>query len=71
MTYRERVIVSAYTGYLMCDFPDVHHYIEQKMGRPVWTHEMADKSVQEEIRKVVRQDFLALCGHKDGGQNDV
>ena len=68
MTYRERVIVSAYTGYLMCDFSDVHHYIEQMMGRPVWTHEMADESVQKAIRKAVRQDFLALCGLRTEGR---
>lgn len=43
MTYLERIIVSAYTGYLMCDFPDMHKYIEDKLGRPVWTHEMAKK----------------------------
>ena len=70
MTYRERVIISAYTGYLMCDFPDMHKYIEDKLGRPVWTHEMAEKSMLEEIRKAVYPDFVALCGHKDGEQND-
>ena len=70
MTYRERVIVSAYTGYLMCDFPDMHKYIEDKLGRPVWTHEMAEKDTQKEIHKAVYSDFIALCGHKDGGQDE-
>lgn len=71
MTYLERVIVSAYTGYLMCDFSDMHKYIEDKLGRSVWTHEMAKKDMQEEIRKAVYPDFIALCRHKDGGQNNV
>ena len=35
MTEKEKIIVSAYTGYLMCDFDKVHQYIEQKLGRPV------------------------------------
>ena len=54
----------------MCDFSDMHKYIEDKLGRPVWTHEMAEKATQEEIRKAVRPDFIALCGHKEGGQDD-
>ena len=65
MTYQECVIVSAYTGYLMCDFDDMHKYIEEKVGRPIWTHEMADKNCQDMIRKAVRSDFLALCQRKE------
>lgn len=41
MTIAEKIVVSAYTGYLMCDFDLMHQYIEKVMGRPVWTHEMA------------------------------
>lgn len=62
MTKQEKIIVSAYTGVLMCDFSDVHKYIEEKLGRPVWTHEMASYNVQDEIKNSVKSDFLALCG---------
>lgn len=62
MTKQERIIVSAYTGFLMCDFSDMHHYIEEKLERPVWTHEMASKEVQSEIREKCKSDFLSLCG---------
>ena len=65
MTYQECVIVSAYTGYLMCDFDDVHKYIEEKVGEPIWTHEMANPNCQAMIRKAVKSDFLALCQHKE------
>lgn len=61
MTKQERIIVSAYTGFLMCDFNDMHKYIEEKLGRPVWTHELADKNVLAEIREKCKSDFLALC----------
>ena len=44
MTLEEQIIVSAYTGYLMCDVSNVHKYIEKKLGRPVWTHEMATEN---------------------------
>lgn len=61
MTERERVIISAYTGYLMCDFHKVHQYIEEVFGRPVFTHEIGDPSFQKELQKLVKSDFLALC----------
>ena len=44
MTKQEKIVVSAYTGVLMCDFKDVHKYIEEKMGRPVFTHELGFES---------------------------
>lgn len=62
MNKRERVIVSAYTGVLMCNFLDVAEYIREKLGRPVWTHEYADNKVQREIQEKTKDDFLELCG---------
>ena len=61
MTKEEKIIVSAYTGYLMCDFSDVCKYIQEKLGRPIWTHEFAFESVQEEVKKKTKEDFLRLC----------
>lgn len=61
MTKYEAIVVSAYTGYCICNFADVHEYIEKKLGRPVWTHEFADKNIWEEIREKVRPDFVRLC----------
>lgn len=61
MTKQEKVIVSAYTGYLMCDFNDLHEYIEKKFGRPVFTHEMGDSLFLEHLRNKCREDFLAIC----------
>lgn len=61
MTKQEKIVVSAYTGVLMCDFSDLHEYIERKLGRPVWTHEMASEEVQKEIRQKTKDDFLEIC----------
>ena len=61
MTNEERIIVSAYTGYILCNFSKVHEYVEKKLGRPIWTHEFADKKLQEEIREKCRDDFVALA----------
>lgn len=61
MTLKERVIVSAYTGVLMCSMSDMCEYIEEKLGRPVWTHELADPQVVAEIKEKTKSDFLELC----------
>lgn len=61
MTKYEAIVVSAYTGFLMSDFNDMHEYIEKKLGRPVWTHEFANKSIWDEIREKVKPDFLKIC----------
>ena len=66
MTHREKVIVSAYTGILMCDFSDVHEYIEKILRRPVWTHELADKKIQDEIKAASKSDFLTICEMEEG-----
>ena len=61
MTKQEKIVVSAYTGVLMCDFNDLHKYIEDKLGRPVWTHELASETVFSEIKEKSKADFLAIC----------
>lgn len=61
MTKEEKIIVSAYTGILMCDFNDLHKYIETVLERPIWTHELAFDSVQNEIKEKTKSDFLKLC----------
>ena len=62
MTQEERLIVSAYTGVTMTDFDKIQEYISQVLGRPIFTHELASETVQEEIKKAVKDKFLALCG---------
>ncbi len=67
----QAAIIGAFTGYLCGPFSDMHAYIERIMGRPVWTHEMADKAVMEQIKEAAKPDFLALCAtpsDKEGGE---
>ena len=65
MTKQEKIIVSAYTGMLMCDFGSVHKYIEKKLGRPVYTHELANKNIQKEIEEKSKEDFLKICKQEE------
>ena len=60
MKKREAAIVSAYTGILLGSSEEMHKYIEEIMGRPVFTHELGDKATVEKIKKKSRQDFLSL-----------
>ena len=61
MTKQEKIIVSAYTGVLMCDFDDMHKYIEEKMQRPVFTHELGNENFLEELKEKVKPDFIEIC----------
>lgn len=60
MTLYEKVVLSAYTGILMCSIDEVHKYIEKLLGRPVWTHELASKALWEQIKEKAKPDFLKI-----------
>ena len=60
MTLHEKIVLSAYTGVLMCDFSYVHSYIEQLFGRPVWTHELSDQEFVDELKEKAKKDFLEV-----------
>ena len=64
MTDREKAIVMAHTGICMLageKFGVFHAYIEDIMGRPVYTHELAIQSISDEIKEKSRDDFKKLC----------
>ena len=68
MTLRERVIVEAYTGYCMTTGEDrdaFNKYVEGIMGRPIFTHELADENIQNEIHDKSKADFIKLCTCND------
>ena len=60
LSKEQAIIISAYTGYLCCEFSDMHQAVEKKLGYPVWTHQFASEEFSEEIRKVFKEDFLSL-----------
>lgn len=66
MTDREKAIVMARTGICMLagkKFKIFHEYIEELMGRPVHTIEMA--MLGEEIKNKADKDFIKLCERDD------
>lgn len=75
MTKRECAIVMAHTGICMLEgegFRIFHKYVEDIMGRPVFTHEMGMRSIADEIKEKSKEDFLNLCrtAVDDSGQQN-
>jgi hypothetical protein len=60
MTTREAAIVSAYTGYLIGDFNAMHEYVQNIMGRPVYTHEMGSDKFFDELHEKCKADFIKI-----------
>lgn len=64
MTLEERVIVETYTGYCMTSGDErnaVYKYMQKLLGRPVYTHELAQKSVVKMLQEKSKADFIELC----------
>lgn len=71
MTKEECAIVMAYTGTVMLTGDNLgiyYKYLEKILGRPVWTHELADKAVQKEIKEKSLNDFRTLCKEATDGR---
>lgn len=63
MTYHDKVVLSACTGILLVDdYGDVHRYINELLGYPVFTHELANRELWDEIREKAKPDLFKVCG---------
>ena len=61
ITREEAILLSAYTGFLLApDFSEVHKFCEDTLGRPIWTHEFADRCLQKEIQEKLRPQIMEL-----------
>ena len=60
LTKEQAIVISAYTGVLICDFGDMHEDVERRMKRPVWTHEFANEEMRKRLRQLYREDFLSM-----------
>ena len=45
---------------MLGNFSDMHQYIEEILERPVWTHELANEQVVQEIKDKSRNDFVNI-----------
>lgn len=61
MTKHEKLVVSAYTGYLMTSFAEFHEYVEKVLARPIFTHELGEEILTHKLQDAVREDFYKIC----------
>jgi hypothetical protein len=61
LTNEQAAIIGAFTGIACGPFSDIHGYAENMLGRPVFTHEFANKETWKELREACRDDFLDIC----------
>lgn len=65
MTTREKAIVSAWTGFLMCDMSEMLKYMSEKLGWTISEQELmsrhSDFKFNDELVEKIRTDFLSLC----------
>lgn len=64
MTKHELAVIMAYTGLVTLtgeDFGIFHKYVEDLMGRPVYTHEFASRIIENEIKERSKPDFIRMC----------
>lgn len=60
MNKREAAIISAYTGVLIGTVDVLHEYIEEIMGRPVFTHELIEEETFNKIKELSKDDFMNI-----------
>lgn len=65
LTKEQAAIVGAYTGFAAGPFADIQEYAERVLGRPIWTHEFADKKVAAKLREASKAAFVAMCHERE------
>lgn len=61
MTREEGILLSAYTGYILApDWNEIQKFCEDTLGYPIWTRELRDPKVQEQLRMKLRPQIVKL-----------
>ena len=57
ITHKEAIAISAYTGFCFAPFDEIHQFIEEVLGRPVFTHELARDDIWDDVRKSMQKNL--------------
>lgn len=68
MTKQEKLIVSAYTGVLLCDYPEFHEYAENLLERKIHTQDFSEQAVWDDLKLKVSAQFMDL---RDAHEDDI
>ncbi len=60
MTTHEKVVLTAYTGVMMCEMSELLDYLTKKLGYPVFDAEIGSKGFLEKIKPIVKDDFMEV-----------
>lgn len=60
ITKEQAIVLSGFTGILMCHFSELHQDVEKRMKHPVFTHQFGDEEFSEKVKQLYRDDFVAL-----------
>ena len=60
LTLEQAIVLTAFTGITVCEFYDFHKAVEEKLGRPVWTHQFGNADFAAELKELYREDFFKL-----------
>ena len=61
MKREESLLISAYTGYMLCpQFSELHKYIEEVMGEPIFTHQLGSEEFNKVLRGKLQPRILEL-----------
>jgi hypothetical protein len=71
LTKEQAIIITGYTNILCCPFGEFHEAVENRLGRPVYTHEFASKDLQTKIKEVFRSDFIKMLPQNSYEQNTI
>ena len=61
LTEEQAAIMMAFTGISCGPFELFYKYTQEKLDRPVRTHEFATKELMAEIKEASREDFWSIC----------
>ena len=61
ISHHDRLVISAYTGYMLADFNDIHAFIAKTLGRPVYNHEFAESALLNEIHSKLENEWRDIC----------
>jgi hypothetical protein len=71
LTKEQAIIITGYTNILCCPFAEFQEAVENRLGRPVYTHEFASKELQSKIKEVFRADFIKMIPHNNHEQSTI
>ena len=60
ITKEQGLVITGFTGITAVDFGEFQLDVKKRLGRPVFTHELADKELWKEIKELYRADFLNM-----------